>query len=422
MQNKTNIVLYGQFSHCGGYGQYSRALAYILIDLYKNNENINLIFVDPSLEFVLQDQRYDLYNSRYREILKYMRQLSIIDTEIIEIFICVSTPMTFIAKGIYNIGVTALFEADKIHPNLVNYLNLVDEVWVMSQYNIDCIKNSSYSTQDGKSIVCNKPVNKFIHPFLYDLNNIVYNETDITQYLDNIQPEFLFLNVGQWLPGLMGNDRKDIGALISVFAQTFRDNNNVGFVIKTSLGRSTILSQYSIRQRVSEIMSMLRYPEDKLNIYFISGQLDDSQMIELYKHNKIKAYLNFSHAQSFGIPMFQFSGLTGKPLITPYHSGMLEYVKPEYCEILVHKQQELSSELFQYFYKDFTIPGAKWYTIDYNYALHKLQQFVKNYNMWIENGIEQQKYIVENFNKEVIKLDVAKLLMPHLENNNDLEQ
>ncbi|HON96999.1 MAG TPA: hypothetical protein PK222_01940 [Bacteroidales bacterium] len=43
-------------------------------------------------------------------------------------------------------------------------------------------------------------------------------------------------------------------------------------------------------------MSMLRYPEDKLNIYFISGQLDDSQMIELYKHNKIKAYLNFSHA------------------------------------------------------------------------------------------------------------------------------
>ncbi|HON96998.1 MAG TPA: hypothetical protein P5301_00165 [Bacteroidales bacterium] len=42
--------------------------------------------------------------------------------------------------------------------------------------------------------------------------------------------------------------------------------------------------------------------------------------------------------------------------------------------------------------------------------------------MWIENGIEQQKYIVENFNKEVIKLDVAKLLMPHLENNNDLEQ
>jgi hypothetical protein len=40
----------------------------------------------------------------------------------------------------------------------------------------------------------------------------------------------------------MGNDRKDIGALISVFAQTFRDNNNVGLVIKTSLGRSTILS------------------------------------------------------------------------------------------------------------------------------------------------------------------------------------
>jgi glycosyltransferase involved in cell wall biosynthesis len=64
------------------------------------------------------------------------------------------------------------------------------------------------------------------------------------------------------------------------------------------------------------------------NIHFISGNLKESQMREIYEHDKVKAYISFSHGESFGIPIMEFAAITGKPLVIPYHSGLMEYIRP----------------------------------------------------------------------------------------------
>jgi hypothetical protein len=40
------------------------------------------------------------------------------------------------------------------------------------------------------------------------------------------------LTVGEWLPGSVGNDRKDIGALISSFIKAFPNNKDIGLLLK----------------------------------------------------------------------------------------------------------------------------------------------------------------------------------------------
>ncbi|HRT03263.1 MAG TPA: hypothetical protein P5513_04935 [Candidatus Diapherotrites archaeon] len=47
-------------------------------------------------------------------------------------------------------------------------------------------------------------------------------------------------------------------------------------------------------------------------------------------HNKVKAYITFTHGESLGLPIMEFIGSTGKPALIPYHSGIMEYIKPEY--------------------------------------------------------------------------------------------
>jgi hypothetical protein len=42
----------------------------------------------------------------------------------------------------------------------------------------------------------NKSVKTLPHPFLYDKDNITDYKTEITDFIDSIQQEFLFLNVG----------------------------------------------------------------------------------------------------------------------------------------------------------------------------------------------------------------------------------
>jgi len=62
----------------------------------------------------------------------------------------VSIPHAFIQKGLINIGITALAEVDKVHPQLIEYCNRMDEVLVMSDFNIETLKRSVFKLQDGR--------------------------------------------------------------------------------------------------------------------------------------------------------------------------------------------------------------------------------------------------------------------------------
>ena len=393
---KKNVALAAPFTSYSGYGQYGRSIALMLIDLYKDNRDISIFLFDLTGGLLGQSEKFNLKSSKFSQIESYIKPNEDIQKQFFDIFMTVSIPQAFAQKGLVNIGITALAEVDKVHPQLIEHCNRMDEVFVMSDFNIDSLKRSMFKLQDERQIKINVPVNKIGVPFIQIKSK---GNTDITEFIDNIPQKFLFLSVGEWLPGSIGNDRKDIGALISTFLRGFANNKDIALVLKTNQGRSSILSQYAMRERINEISRGLGIDINIANVYFISGNLTESQMLELYNHEKIKAYVSFTHGESLGIPIIEFIGNTGKPALIPYHSGMLEYIKPEYNQILIHKQAQVHPELFQSFMREFLIPESRWYTVDYQYALFKMGELINNYNAVLGRSKNQQTYIKQNYSE-----------------------
>ncbi len=416
---KKNIAIAAPLTSYSGYGQYGRAIALMLIDLYKNDQNITIFLFDFTGNTLSQSEKFNLKNSKFFEIESYINSLEKMQTQFFDIFITVAVPQAFLQKGLTNIGITALGEVDKIHPQLIEYCNRMDEVLVMSDYNIETLKRSMYKLKDEREIKINVPIDKIGIPFIPIKS---CNKTDITDFLDEIPQKFLFLTVGEWLPGSIGNDRKDIGALISTFLKGFANNQNMGLVLKVNQGRSSILSQYNMRERINEICRGLGLKISYNNIYFVSGNLAESQMLELYKHDKIKAYISFTHGESLGLPIIQFIGNTGKPALIPYHSGMLEYIKPEYSQILIHKETQVHPELFQSFMREFLIPESKWYTVDYQYALFKMADIFNNYDNISKRTINQQNNILENYSKVNLENQLKRILDKYIISQQEFNQ
>ena len=415
---KRNIALAAPFTSYSGYGQYGRSIALMLVDLYKDNTDITVSLFDLTGGTLGQSEKFDLKSSKFNQIQPYIKANEQIQKQFFDIFMTVSIPMAFVQRGLINIGITALAEVDKVHPQLIQHCNRMDEVYVMSDFNIDTLKRSMFKLQDERQIKLNVPVDKIGVPFIQITSK---GKTDITDFITSIPQKFLFLSVGEWLPGSIGNDRKDIGALISTFLRGFANNKDIGLVLKTNQGRSSLLSQYAIRERMNEIAKGLGIEITFPNVFFISGNLTQSQMLEIYNHDKIKAYVTFTHGESLGIPIIEFIGNTQKPVILPYHSGMLEYIKPEYSQILIHKQVQVHPELFQSFMREFVIPESKWYTVDYQYSLFKMGQVVNNYNVVAERAKHQKEHIKQNYSKEKIQQKLALMLDKHLKQEVSLD-
>jgi hypothetical protein len=56
-----------------GYGEYGRAIALMLIDLYKDNENINIFLFDLTGETLSKSEIFNLKSSKYKEIELYIK-------------------------------------------------------------------------------------------------------------------------------------------------------------------------------------------------------------------------------------------------------------------------------------------------------------------------------------------------------------
>lgn len=416
MQQKKNIALLAPFTSYSGYGQYGRCIAQMLILSYGSSENVQLFLIDAVSKNMFKQEMFDLENSKYNGLQKYIKPIQTLNSQFFDVFMMVSVPQAFIQKGLFNIGITALVQVDRVHPQLIQHCNRMDQVWVMSDYNINSLNSSIYNTQDGQQLKLEVPVGKINHAFVPSESK---PKTDISKYIDSISQQFLFATVGQWLPGSIGSDRKDIGALISTFIKTFPNNKNVGLLLKVDQGRSSILSEYAIRQKINEIYKGLGLKSTNNNIHFISGNLKESQMREIYEHDKVKAYISFSHGESFGIPIMEFSAITGKPLVIPYHSGLMEYIRPQYSEIMIHKQTQVPRELFNTFMRQFMIPQSKWCTLDYQYASFKMVETVKNYKYIIQRAKQQQKHIQDNFGVNKIAMDLKKILDQKLKDQED---
>ena len=76
-----------------------------------------------------------------------------------------------------------------------------------------------------------------------------------TNILKDIKEDFCFLYTGHWLPGKIGEDRKNTGLMIKTFLETFRGpgRKKPALVLKTNHINYSLLDREQILKKINDI-------------------------------------------------------------------------------------------------------------------------------------------------------------------------
>ena len=218
MQTKPMLLFIGPVASRSGYGSHARDIvrSLIKIDKYEikiipirwGNTPLNALrkgFDDDILSLLLKDVKLEKKP---------------------DISIHLTVPNEYVANGAnFNIGITAGIETNACSTKWVEGLNKVDLNIVPSTFSKNVLENTSYTNKaNNTELKCIKPIEVLFE----GIDTNIFNKTNkiektINNKLKDIPEEFLFLFVGHWLQGSIGHDRKDVGMLIKVFSETFKN-------------------------------------------------------------------------------------------------------------------------------------------------------------------------------------------------------
>ena len=157
-------------------------------------------------------------------------------------------------------------------------------------------ENVVYDKTDNntKQVVGKVQVEKPLETLFEGADPNIYKETkemsdDIKKQFSEIKEDFCFLSTGHWLAGNLGEDRKDIGMLLKVFLEGFKNRENTpALILKTSGATFSVMDREDIIKKINTIRNDIR--ADKLpNVYLLHGDLSDEEMNQMYNHPKVKS-------------------------------------------------------------------------------------------------------------------------------------
>ena len=276
-----------------------------------------------------------------------------------ELWIQITVPNEFQKVGKYNIGVTAGMETTIVHNTWIEGCNRMDLVLTSSNHSKGVFESTVYTKQDPKT---KQPAGelKLTTPV-----EVLLEGADLTKYfptknnldLSSIKESFCYLFVGHWLNGDFGQDRKNVGYMIKSFLETFKNKKDApALILKTSQVTTSIMDRESILDRIEKIRQTVT---GKLpNIYLFHGDVNDSEMNELYNHPKVKAMVSLTKGEGFGRPLLEFS-LTNKPIIASAWSGHIDFLDKEFSTLLGGDLTNVHPSAAS---KDMILTEAKWFT------------------------------------------------------------
>tara|TARA_B100000029_G_scaffold505049_1_gene585025 strand:+ start:6964 stop:8232 length:1269 start_codon:yes stop_codon:yes gene_type:complete len=391
-----------------GYGNHSRDICSALVDLDKYDVRIN-----PCRWGNTPLNALEKGNSQHEKIVKHM--LSEPKTERQpDLHLHIVIPNEFANVGKRNIGMTAGIETTIPQPAWVAGCNKMDEVVFVSEFAKQVFKNSEFEEKDKKNVVkLEKPSSVLFEGVDTNVYKPIQKIGDgVNSLFEDVEEDFNFLFTGHWLQGQLGEDRKDLGMLIKVFCETFKgQKKQPGLILKTSGPDFSIIDREDI---VSKINHIKKSVNGKIpNIYFIHGDLEDSEMNEMYNHPKVKAHISFTHGEGFGRPLLE-AAQSGKPVIAPNWSGQVDFLNENYAVLLQGSLTSVPEGAFpkEVFYKN---TENKWFTVNYNHAQQVMKDVVKNYPKYLIKGKQLQAYTKQKFSYDKMKEELDIIISNHLE-------
>lgn len=377
------VVIAGPVATQSGYGHHVREIVENIIELKGSEWDIKLI----SLPWGNTPMTYPISEDLQKRVIGLPLR------EQPEVWIQVSVPSELQAVGKYNIGITAGTEGDLCPESWLDNLNAMQLIITPSEFTKQVLLDSAKHY--------NKTITPEIHVVPEYFDKEIYNTDNVSnlEILNDIQESFVFLSVGHWLQGQLGEDRKNVGGLVHRFFEAYKNKKNQpALLLKTSGATYSVMDRMEIEGRINQIRGL--FPNAKLpNVYVLHGDLTDNEMNALYNHPKVKAMVSFTKAEGFGRPLLEFA-TTGKPILAPHYSGQMDFLKKDFICALPGAKTPVHVTAAN----DWLLMSANWFTVDYAYAGKMMQEVQDNYKKWLELGKRQRFFVNTNFIKDSISL------------------
>ena len=404
--SKPTVVVSCPIDTYSGYGARARDFVQSIIDLDKYEVKILSQRWGNTRFGYLKDHNNESLTSR---IIPQMTQQP-------DIWIQITVPNEFQKVGKYNIGVTAGIETTLCDPSWIQGCNNMDLVLVSSEHAKKVFEDSKFNMQDNRTGQITGVVE------LQTKVEVLFEGADVNKYgplawptklqLDEIDEMFCYLVVGHWLPGEIGEDRKNIGYTIKSFLETFKNKpkgKRPALLLKVQAGSGTsIMDREAVLDKIDAIRKTVK--GDLPSIYLLHGDMSDAEINELYNHGKVKAMISLTKGEGFGRPLLEFS-LVNKPIIASYWSGHVDFLDNEFVKYIggnltnVHPSAAVDRMILK---------ESQWFTPDPVQVGQALKDVYTNYAKYKELAKRQGHKSRTSFSYEKMRETLDNLLTQYV--------
>ena len=305
---RKKIIIKGPVLSRSGYGEQAR---FALRSLRKNEDRFDIYLVNTNWGAT----GWTSQNDEERQYIDFLMKKTfhfIQNRGQFDLSLQVTIPNEWEKIAPVNIGYTAGIETTKIAPHWIEKSMQMDKIIVTSSHSKNTLVNTSYQTYDPNT---SQPAGDVSIKTPVEVVSYPVKLTDKKKVDLDLDTEFNFLMVSQWGP------RKNTENSIRWFVETFKDNPNVGLVVKGFVRNNSTIDSLQSENMLRGLVN----PEAKCKVYLLHGDMSDQEMIGLYSHSKMKALISLSHGEGYGLPMFE-AAYTGLPIITTNWSGHVDFL------------------------------------------------------------------------------------------------
>jgi glycosyltransferase involved in cell wall biosynthesis len=225
-----------------------------------------------------------------------------------DLSIQITIPNEFKKLAPVNIGYTAGIETTHISPAWLEPSNAMDKIIVISEHSKKGFLETVFADQAGNTHKVNTPV---------EVVHLPYREVQAEPLELNLTTDNNFLCIAQWGP------RKNVEQLLETFFQTFKENSDVGLILKTNRAADHHIDREFVKDALSNMRE--KHKDAKCKLYLLHGTLSEGQLKTLYTHPKVKAFVTATHGEGYGMPLFE-AACNDLPVIAPNWSGHLDFL------------------------------------------------------------------------------------------------
>ena len=309
----------------------------------------------------------------------------------------ITVPNEFERIAPVNIGYTAGIETTKVAPEWIQKVNeTMDRVIVVSDHSKAVFEKTKY---DAKNEQTGEIVKGWGVTVPIDTVNYCVRGTDPPEPLDiEFSTSKNFLVMSQWAP------RKNLENTIRWFAETFKDDEDVGLVVKTNTIADSIMDREFTTMRLKGLLESTGITDRKCKIYFLHGELTSNNLTWLYNHPSMQALINIAHGEGWGLPLFE-AACNGMPLITVTWSGQMDFIcrpnkKGKKVPRVIKVDYDLKNIQPHARVPAMLIEDSQWAYAKENSYKRALKEAISKQAHYRMGASALQKYILENFAAE----------------------